>query len=196
MTNDRTPNRHPTDLELAAWIDEPDIRAADLSAHVESCERCRARLAELAEVRAALTLDPPMPSAAEFAAQREHILSTIDAAKRPGGGRVVRRIGWLVPLAAAAAIAAILLVRRPESPTGSARLDVIASANEAAEDAADAAAQAMDDEALEAALAAAEPLAPPLSIERSAAIENEFASLSEDDQFAVLRELATTDFDL
>jgi hypothetical protein len=200
MTNDRTGNRHPTDVELAAWIDEPDIGAADLPAHVEGCEQCRARVAELIGTRAALALDPAMPSAAEFAAQLERILATIDAAKHPGGGRVVRRIGWLVPLAAAAAIAAIVLVSRDERPTGSISPAVIASADEAGEQAATEAAEALGDEAiddaLEAALDAAAPLAPPLSIEQSAAIEDEFALLSEDDQSAVLRELETTDFDL
>jgi hypothetical protein len=53
-----------------------------------------------------------------------------------------------------------------------------------------------DEDVLEAALAAADPLAPPLSVERSASIESEFAQLPEEEQSAVLSELASADFDL
>ncbi|MGH7565254.1 MAG: anti-sigma factor family protein [Gemmatimonadota bacterium] len=230
MTSNRMQETHPADSELAAWIDEPESRATAVETHVESCSRCRERLADLARTRAALALDPPMPSEAAFAAQRERILEAIDAAPRAGGGRVVRRIAWLVPLAAAATIAAIVLVGRTESPdqprtadagaetapdveaaaaTGQPTLPIFADAREAAEDAAAVIAalastseiaavpsEAFDEDALDATLAAAEPLAPPLSIERSAAIESEFAQLPEEEQSAVLLELASADFDL
>ena len=194
MTIDRTSGRHPTDLELAAWIDEP-ATGPDLSAHLEACAECGDRVAELTVIRAALALDPPLPTDAAFSAQRERILAAIEGEPREGGGRIVRRLGWLVSIAAAAAIAAIVLVNRADQPAPGptpARQEVLAEAEAAAEEAA---ALAADDRALDAALAATE-LIPPVSIERSAAIEDEFALLSEAEQSAVLRELERTDFDL
>lgn len=219
MTTDQDQDTHPTDFELALWDDEPEARQEDIRAHVEGCARCGERLAELAQTRAALALDSPMPSEAAFAAQRERILAAIDAAPRAGRGRVVRRIGWLVPLAAAAAIAAIVLIGRTDNPdeprtasvgaetapaTGAAPaseqapLPIVADAQDAAEDAAAVIvpSEAIDEDLLDAALAAAEPLAPPLSIERSVSIESEFAQLPEEKQSAVLLELASADFDL
>lgn len=230
MTNHRMQETHPADSELAAWVDEPDARSAAVEGHVAGCHRCREWLAELAETRAALAHDPPMPSEAAFVAQREQILEAIGASPRAERGRIVGRLAWLIPLAAAAAIAAIVLVGRtdPDEPrtadvgaetapaTGAAPaserapLPVVADAQDAAEDAAavivpaDAStskgaivpSEPIDEEALDAALAAAEPLAPPLSIERSAAIESEFAQLPEEEQSAVLLELASADFDL
>lgn len=207
MTTDRTQGAHPTDLELAAWADEPETRAADIEAHVEGCISCRGRIAELAVTRAALALDPPMPSEAAFVEQRERIFAAIGAPPRAKGGRVVRRIAWLAPLAAAAAIAAIVLVSRTDGPrapgtadagpettpaVAATTLPVVADAREAAEDAAS---EAFDEDALDAALAAAEPLAPPISIERAAMIESRFAELPEEEQDAVLLELASVDFD-
>jgi hypothetical protein len=225
MTTDRTQGAHPTDLELAAWADEPETRAADAQTHVEGCSPCRERLAELAATRAALALDPPMPSAAAFAAQRGRILEAIGAAPHAAGGRVVRRIAWLAPLAAAAAIAAVVLVGRNDGPRAPATADagsetastvaratlpVVADAREAAEDVAAAIvptdasmsevavipSEAIDEDVLDAALAAAEPLAPPISIERAATTESRFAELDEEEQDAVLLELASADFDL
>jgi hypothetical protein len=221
---------HPTDLELAAWADEPENAAAEVHAHLAGCARCGQRLGELAETRAALALDPPMPSAAAFSAQRERILAAIGAAPPAERGRIVRRLGWLAPLAAAATIAAILLVARTDGPeprsadvgadtvaaTGATPpserlpLPVVADARDAAEDAASVIVPAdpltsedaivpsepFDEDVLEAALAAADPLAPPLSVERSASIESEFAQLPEEEQSAVLSELASADFDL
>ncbi|HYO46064.1 MAG TPA: hypothetical protein VEY33_05190 [Gemmatimonadota bacterium] len=207
MTNHRMQETHPADSELAAWVDEPESRAAAVEAHVEGCGRCRERLAELALTRAALALDPPIPSEAAFAAQRERILAAIGAVPRTGGGRVVHRIGWLVPLAAAAAIAAIVLVSRTEGPDVT--LPVVVDAREAAEDAATGIvptdvpateitvvpSEAIDEDLLDAALAAAEPLLPPISVERSMTTEARFADLAEEEQAAVLLELASADFD-
>lgn len=228
MTSDRTQGKHPTELELAVWVDEQEARATAFQAHVESCDRCGERIAELEATRAALALDPPMPSDAAFAAQREQILAAIGAVPHVGLGGLVRRIGWLVPLAAAAAIAAIVLIgptdREPRTAdgggettvtdtapaSGRAPLPVVANAEDAAEDAAavvgpvgtsttgDAVApsEPIDEDALDAALAAAEPLAPPIAVERTATLESEFAALSEEDQSAVLVDLASADFDL
>jgi hypothetical protein len=196
MTSDRAPGRHPTDLELAAWVDEPGTGAAVIPAHLESCAPCRDKVAELATTRAAIALDPPMPSEAAFSAQRERILVATLEAPRKGGGRIVRRIGWIVPLAAAAAVAAIVLVNRADKRapgTTPAPGTVVAEAEAAAEEVAG---LVVEDETLDAALAADEWRTPPASLERSAAIEDEFALLSEAEQSDVLRELERTDFDL
>ena len=221
MTIDPTPGGHPSDLDLAAWGDEPASAQPDVGAHVAGCDRCRAELAELAETRAALALDPPLPTAEAFAAQRERILVAVGAG--PRRGRVVGRIAWLAPLAAAAAIAAIVLVDRtggPGSPdaggtppgtaadTGTA-LPVVADAAAAAAEAAGTIAvfgdpsaavvvvpaEAIDEELLDAALAAAEPLAPPIAVERSLTTELLFAELPEDEQSAVLLEMASAELD-
>ncbi|HET6360681.1 MAG TPA: hypothetical protein VFH11_01330 [Gemmatimonadota bacterium] len=195
MTNERDRARHPSDIELAAWVDEPGS-GPDLSAHVEECARCRDKLAELTTIRAAIALDPPMPSDADLAAQRERILAAVEGAPREGGARIIRRIGWLVPLAAAAAIAAIVLVNRANQPApgaGPAPEAVVAEAEAAAEEAA---AIAVDQEGLDEALTAADPLTPAAPIQRAVAIETEFALLSEAEQSAILRELERTNFDL
>jgi hypothetical protein len=230
MTNDRSETTHPTDLELAQWVDEPELRPAALAAHVERCDACRAGIRELDATRAALAIDPPLPSAAAFAAQRERILAAIAEAPRAvRGGRVVRRLGWLVPLAAAAALAAFFLLGRDEAPrapgtadAGSTtvagadpaeadRLPLVADARRAAEEAAAALipaestaadretvvlpAEEIETDVLDAALAAAEPLAPPVSVELTMTTESRFAALAEEDQDAVLLELAGADFE-
>ncbi|HJU86680.1 MAG TPA: hypothetical protein VJ788_04855 [Gemmatimonadota bacterium] len=190
MTGEPTRESHPSDVEVAAWVDEPGV-GPELAAHLEACAGCRDRVADLAALRGAIALDPSMPSKAEFAAQRERILAAIEREPREGSGRIVRRIGWLVPLAAAA-VAAIVLVGRSDGPAPGAGLEpVVAEADAAAEEAA---ALAVDGEALHAALVASDPLSPP-AIER-AAIEHEFALLPEAEQSAVLRDLERTDFDL
>ena len=228
MTIDRHESAHPTEVDLVAWIDEPEARATEVAAHVEACAACRVRIRELEATRAVLALDPEMPSGGAFAAQRERILAAIgEPSEVTRGGRVVGRLGWLVPLATAAAIAVFVLVDRDQEPraprtagtgaepvttTGPAEespLPVVARAREAAEEAAaslvpadddaEAAsvpAEAIDEDALDAALAAAEPLAPPVSVELSLTTESRFADLAEEDQDAILLELAGADFDM
>jgi hypothetical protein len=192
MTSDRTTEHHPSDLELAAWVDEPGIARADIGGHLGACARCQDRVAELEATRAAIAQDPPLPSEAEFAAQRGRILEAIEGAPREGGGRVVRRLGWVVPLAAAATIAAIVLVDRSDRTVpGTLSGTVAAEAESAAEEAAE---LVMDDETLDAALSADEGLTPPAAIERSASIEAEFALLPEAEQSAVLLELERSEF--
>ena len=209
---------HPSDIELAAWVDEPGTAGADLARHVAACDTCRAMVADLEGTRAALALDPPLPSDAEFAAQRERIAAAVGAT-RPGGAPVVRRLAWLAPLAAAAAIAAFVLMGRtgPDAPPTAdagpdaagesvpAPIPLVADARAAAELAATEIApgsgavvvpsEAIDEELLDAALAAAEPLTPPASVEASMTTESRFAALDEADQSAVLTELASVDFD-
>jgi len=221
MTTDPTHGGHPTDLDLAAWSDEPRSARADVGPHVAGCERCRAELRALTAARAALTLDPPLPTAEAFAAQRERIRAAVAAAPRREGWRA-GRIAWLAPLAAAAAIAAFVLVDRARGPesrdpgdTSPATvaagmvLPVVADAAAAAEQAAGAIAaaddsaaevtvvlaEAIDEELLDAALAAAEPLAPPIAVERSLTTELLFAELPADEQSAVLMEMASADLD-
>jgi hypothetical protein len=218
MTSERSERAHPSDLELAAWVDEPESGPAAIREHLESCGPCRERVAELEAARAALALDPPMPSEAAFAAQRERILAAIGAAP-PAGRRIAGRAAWIVPLAAAAAVAAVVLMGRVAgdpsdvSPPRRAAdagpaLPIVADAAAAAEEAAGTIApaadpspespalpaEAIDQELLDAALAAAEPLAPPVSVERSLTTELLFAELSEDEQSDVLLEMASADF--
>jgi hypothetical protein len=198
-----TPRTHPSELELATLVDEPESGLAGTREHVNGCGPCRERVAEIEATRAALALDPPMPSEAEFAAQLERIRAAIEASTSSTGKPAMRRAAWILPLAAAAAIAAVLLVGDLRSPgeTGPRAIDqnirppipMLAEAREAAEDVP---VEAIDDDALDAALAAAEPLAPPISVERTAALESEFAGLPEEEQSAVLVELAGADFDL
>jgi hypothetical protein len=139
--------------------------------------------------RAAIALDPPMPSAADFAAQRERIQAAIEEAPR-GVRRIVRRIAWLVPLAAAAMLAIVLMNRAdPPPPAGE---EIFAEADAAAEEAA---AMTTGEQALDAALSASDPSSAP-AIERAVAIEDEFTLLTEAEQSAVLRELERTDFEL
>jgi len=218
MTSERSERTHPSDLELAAWVDEPDSGAAAVREHLEGCGPCRERVAGIEAARAALALDPPMPSEAAFAAQRERILAAIGAA--PPARRITGRAAWIVPLAAAAAIAAVVLMgrlardpsdgsppRRVAADAGPA-LPIVADAAAAAEEAAGTIApasdpspespalpaEAIDEELLDAALAAAEPLAPPVSLERSLTTELLFAELPEDEQSDVLLEMASADF--
>lgn len=200
---------HPSDIELAAWIDEPGKGGADLAAHLAACANCREIVADIEAARTAIAIDPPLPAEAELAAQRERIAAAIAGAPR-SGANVVRRLAWLAPLAAAAAVAAVVLLGRTGTdtpPTGdvaSSPIALVTDAREAAElaatgifpDAVAAPAEAFDEDQLEAALAAAEPLAPPAWIETSMTTETGFAELAAEDQSAILTELASADFDL
>jgi hypothetical protein len=220
MTTDRSERAHPSDLELAAWVDEPASGPAAIREHLESCGPCRERVAEFEATRAALALDPTMPSEAAFASQRGRILAAIGAAQASNRRRIPGRAPWIVPLAAAAAIAGLVLVGRlggdgnggplaPETSAESGALPIVADAAAAAEEAAGSIvpaedptpelpalpAEAIDEELLDAALAAAEPLAPPVSIERSLTTELLFAELPEDEQSDVLLEMASADLE-
>jgi hypothetical protein len=217
MTSERSERTHPSGPELVAWVDEPASAAAAVGEHLERCGPCRERVAGIEIARAALALDPPMPSEAAFAAQRERILDAIGAA--PLAGRpLAGRAAWVVPLAAAATIATVVLMGRvakdpsdvsPPRPSadGGSALPIVAEAAAAAEEAAgtiapvsdpspespSVPAEAIDEELLDAALAAAEPLAPPVSVERALTTELLFAELPEDEQSDVLVEMASAD---
>jgi hypothetical protein len=221
MTTERTERAHPSDLELAAWVDEPASGAAAIRSHLERCAPCRERIAEFEATRAALALDPSMPSEAAFAAQRKRILTAIGATPISNRSRIAGRAAWIVPLAAAAAIAGFVLVGRVAedrtdgpsirgtSAEAGAPLPIIAEAADAAEEAAASIdpgedpspeppalpAEAIDQELLDAVLAATEPLAPPFSVERSLTTEFLFAELPEDEQSDVLLEMASVDLE-
>jgi hypothetical protein len=91
--------RCPSDLELEALLRQPDGGAA----HLFECPRCAARVAEMRRL------------GEEF--EREVFPATVEAvvngAVRP---RAARRALWMVPLAAAAAAAAVFLVVHPRGP--------------------------------------------------------------------------------
>ena len=89
--NARTPSTHPSELELATMVDEPESSSARARAHLEGCGPCRQRVAEIEAARAALALDPPMPSQAAFAAQRERIRVAIEASGSSRGGNADKR---------------------------------------------------------------------------------------------------------
>lgn len=209
---------HPGDIELAAWVDEPATADTGLAGHVAACDDCREAVAEIEATRAALALAPPMPAATELAAQRDRIAAAIGAGDRDRA-RVLRRLGWLAPLAAAAVVAAVVLVGRsgPDAPTtagtgprtravAAPAIPLVADALEAAELAATAIApdpgavvipsEPIDGDLLDAAFAAVEPLAPPASVEASMIAESRFSELDAVAQSAVLVELASADLDL
>ncbi|HKY61757.1 MAG TPA: hypothetical protein VJP59_12185 [Gemmatimonadota bacterium] len=204
-------DRHWTDDEIVRWVDEgaapADVR---LTEHLDGCEACRARIAGMEALFAALGTEPPATTGAEMAAQRDRILAAVRSRPRPPVHRLSRRSAWLP--AVAAAIAALILwaprgTRLPETaPTADApaadttTLAVVVDANRAAEEVVEAAGEP----------AAAEPLTesspsgstlPDVAESTfedwsgSAELEREFAALPREDREAILTELASADFD-
>lgn len=185
--------KHLTDQELIGWLDEPEAPNAPgtIPTHLETCDLCAGRLAELERVFAALRNEPEHPSAAEFVAQRERILDAIAPAAQQPTVRSLRRGGWWIPIAAAAAVIGVFVLA-PDEPADGGRLTVIDQADRAAEDALN----ALDNETeLEALLAT---LDGGIEIREYdiTSLEDEFASLTQEDQTAILSELSTTSFDL
>lgn len=227
MTEREMPReRHLTDGEIVARLDE--LATGDpsgLSGHLEACSTCRERLAEMERVLAALRAEPPMPSEASFAAQRERVMAAVAARPRKGAAVHSIRHWWWAPLAAAAVVVGLLVLSPDEPPPlpsrpvdtapGSTRslgtpLPVVAEADRAAEEAFRAVAgsetigadegpalpiEADEIEASLAALALAE-TSVLTTAEGGSAIEEEFASLPAEDQAAILAELSTMTFDL
>lgn len=225
MINDRhaDPQGHPTEAEIIAWLDEPP-KGANLAEHFESCDACRARLAEIERLLAALRAEPSPPSDEALATQRDEIMAAIEARPRQTGPSITPIRRWLwVPMAAAAAAAAFLLfaldrtVPPPSSgPDGSGQaLPVVAGAEEAAEEAylevvgsgslpvndPAVTGPAMNEPAagemarIEAALVSLNATASVLTAE-GGAIEDEFAALPAEDQETILDELSTMTFEL
>ena len=185
--------KHLTDHQLIGWLDEPEApnHPDTIPTHLETCDLCAGRLSELERVFAGLRREPDTPSADEFSAQRERIVDAINPAVPQPSVRSLQRGRWWIPLAAAAAGIG-LFVLTPDEPTDNRRLTVIDQVDRAAEDAL----SALENETeLEAMLA---------TLDRGfeipeydfTSLEDEFASLTEEDQAAILSELSTTSFDL
>jgi len=186
--------KHVTDQQLIGWLDEPEApdAPATIATHLEACDLCARRLAELERVFAALRVDPEAPPAGEFAAQRDRIVDAIAPEMRRPAVRLLQRGGWWIPIAAAAAVIGVFVLTPDEPADTPARLAIVDQADRAAEDAI----KALEDETeLEAMLAALDN-----GFETRAfdvvPLEEEFASLTEEDQAAILSELSTTSFDL
>lgn len=218
------PEAHPTDAELVAWLDDPEASASGTGAgvrlewarHFEACDDCQARLERLDRLWAALRDEPSAPPDEALAAQRESIMTEIEARPRHSAVstaqatesasspavRPIRR-WWWVPLAAAAAAVALLLLAPDRSvpppsigpdPAGQ-TLPVVAGAEEAAEETFRAVVDLDPAAADEAALASLD-AAPPILTDEGSALEEEFAALPIDDQEAILDELSTMTFEL
>lgn len=184
---------HLTDRELIGWLDEPDApnTPGTIPTHLETCTLCAGRLADMERVFADLRSEPDTPSADEFLAQRERIVDAISPAASQPWVRSLQRSGWWIPLAAAAAVIGVLVLT-PDEPARDGRLTVVDQADRAAEDAFDALENETELEAMLATLDSGIAV-PEYDI---TSLEDEFASLTEEDQAAILSELSTTSFDL
>jgi anti-sigma factor RsiW len=186
--------KHLTDQQLIGWLDEPETAntPAAITTHLEACDLCARRLAEFQRVFEALRVQREAPSADEFAAQRDRIVDAIAPEMRRPTVRSLQRGGWWIPVAAAAAVIGVFVLKPDEPADAPTRLAVIDQADRAAEDAID----ALEGEtALEAMLAVLDS-GPETRAYEAASLEEEFALLTEEDQAAILNELSTTSFDL
>jgi hypothetical protein len=185
--------KHLTDQELIGWLDEPEAPNVPdaIPTHLETCDLCAKRLAELERVFAALRSEPETPSADQFSAQRERIVHAIAPAARQPRVRSLQRGGWWIPVAAAAAVIGVFVLA-PDEPSDDGRLTVIDQADRAAEDALN----ALDNETELEALLATLDSGIEIREYNITSLEDEFASLNEEDQTAILSELSTTSFDL
>lgn len=188
-----TAERHWTDEEIVRWVDERNSpEGIRVTEHLGRCEACRARIAGVEALFAALGTEPPSTTDAEMAAQRNRILQAVRSRPRVPGRRLSRRLVWLPAIAAA--IAALLLwaprwTRSPEtapSPDapagGSAPLAVVVDATRAAEEVvADIRLPDVEVSTLE-------------EWSGSAELEREFAELPSEDREAILTELTSADF--
>jgi anti-sigma factor RsiW len=186
--------KHLTDQELIGWLDESEAPHTPntIPTHLETCDLCAGRLAELERVFVALRSEPDTPSADEFSAQRERIVDAIAPETRRSTVRSLQRGGWWIPVAAAAVVIGVFVLTPDEPVDAPAQLAIIDQADRAAEDALNALEGETEVEAMLAALdngfeTRAYDIVP---------LEEEFASLAEEDQAAILSELSTTSFDL
>ena len=205
-----TSDRHLTDEEIVRWVDEGDPpQDVSVTEHLDRCEACRARIAGVEALLAALATEPPATTGAEMAAQRERILAAVRSRPRAPVRRLPRRLVWL-PAVAAAALAALLLwaprgTRSPETaptadrPADSATLPVIVDATRAAEEVVEAAGEpAVVEELVEP--SPTDITLPDVAVSTldewsgSAELEQEFAELPSEDREAILTELASVDF--
>ncbi len=215
MTTGRETPGHPTDMALAAWVDERTGEDV-LAPHLAHCAACRERVAGFERVVAALGATPAAPDPAALAAGRERILAALGARPAaPGGAHRLRaRALWWTPIAAAAVLAALVLLRGGETgktpPTDTATLPVIAAAQRAADETA-AALEAEPAETVDSAsvgatdsglagveLAILDPSGDPLpgAVIADFDLADEFSGLAAEEQEAVLAELGASDFEL
>jgi anti-sigma factor RsiW len=106
------PAPHPGDeLQLLLEGLLPDDRRAAVESHLAGCERCRDELAALRWTRAAV--QPPAAEAELPPALAARITAALD--REDAAARRRTRLTWLVPVSlAAAAVLALLLLRKPE----------------------------------------------------------------------------------
>jgi anti-sigma factor RsiW len=226
MMHEMEPGNHPTDEELAGWVDARIGRDGDLSesappvtAHLADCDRCRARVAALEDVIAVLRAEPPAPDPAALAEWKARVL------ERVGGTAAApdrRARWWWIPAAAAAALVGLFVARggeleRPAAITDRAGaatpLAVVAAADRAAAEVA-AAIEASDTIGAEIPTPVE---VPPADLEISEAdfavldlgsapmpgaaivdaeLAEEFGALPAEDQQAILTELQAVEFEL
>ena len=197
-------DRHLTDEEIVAWLDEPGD--AGPPQHLTECLACRERAAGTELLLDALRADSPEMPETALASQRERVMVAVRARPRGEGGVPIRRtaIGhraWWWSLAAAAVAALIVLgvARRDtgrEPPVaGTVTLPVVAEADRAAEEAYQAVADTDLPLATPAQAGEIDATVPSYGFESSELAE-EFAALSPADQEAILTEMSDMAFDL
>lgn len=190
---------HPADESMIALIDGAGDEETE--EHLAACGACRRRRAELEGVVEALGADPPMPDDAAFAAQREAILASLPDRRRPPAiARALRRPAWWGAALAAAALAAVILLgERGGNEPSADRVPALAQGEAAAEAVYQAAAGDIP-EGLESLAAVEETTVGPEAasdpIVESVELSEEFATLDEENQRAILAELETAMFDL
>jgi hypothetical protein len=215
MMHELEPGAHPNDEALAGWVDarighdgDPSESAPSVTAHLVECDRCRARVAALEDVVAVLRAEPPAPHPAAMAESRMRIHEAV-AASGPSLARRRSRVSWWIPLAAAAALAALLVLKpfgeerpvvvadrpAPERATEVTRptLPVVAAAEEAADLAAEEIEIVPESESVEPSTGVDIPT-PGASLD--VALADEFATLSAEDQDAILEELAAVELEM
>lgn len=215
---------HPHEATLIAWLDESASVDADVEGHVAGCETCAARVAEFRAVFGALAAEAAMPDATALAESRGRIADAIQAPAEPEVRSLTtwRPVAWAAVLAAAALAALLPWSPRGEEPPAStgrivadapaprrivADHPVVDEGERAAEavvaaalpEPADDLAEAPLDDATVESLAEMETATPSLvdeSIGESTGLAEQFASLTEEDQTAILDELSEMTFEL
>ena len=216
MMHEMEPGAHPTDEALAGWVDarighdgDPPESVPSVTAHLADCDRCRARVTALEDVIAVVRAEPHAPDPAALAESRVRILDAV-AASGSSIAQSRSRASWWIPLAAAAALAALLVLKpfgeerpvevadRPAAERGTEdvrpTLPVVAAAEEAADLAAEEIEVVPELEFVEPSTAVDIP-SPGASL-ADVALADEFATLSTEDQDAILEELAAVEIEM
>lgn len=223
MMNPIEPRDHPSDEALAAWVDariggENELveMARAVTPHLADCAECRARVQELESVVAMVRARPAAASTEALALRKARVMEAIGRGARI---RPIRsRAWWLAPAIAAAALAVVLIMRQEgdervpsgvvdrtagivertpaesAAPVTETPLPVVSAASAAADEAAAAIAAASD--APDGAVTLDPAEAPASETLGDVTLVDEFASLSPEDQEAILDELAAMEFEL